>query len=218
MLVKHKYVKRISYWKRILTLNFGMFKFVVHVYTNATVYDCDICIRCAHESQKTDTSDEMRLRVFITRAMLSYGSVRYFITNILLPAVTHSSFLVEESSAVKRVHNSRSIEQHFRVEIETRSDSVLDSCFRESKNFAFLFCPEIIASIDNFFSWDKNARKFIEDTQSEKEKEKTRKCHQSRNESRFNRYKETTSCLEALYYYERKQIIVRRVQIYSRIY
>lgn len=61
-----------------------MFKFdIVHVYTNATVYDCDICIRCAHESQKADTSDEMKLRVFMSRAMLSYGSVRYFTTNIV---------------------------------------------------------------------------------------------------------------------------------------
>lgn len=195
-----------------------MFKFdVVHVYTNATVYDCDICIRCAHESQKRTQVMKWDC-AYLLPAPCCLMEASDILLQILLSAVTHSSFLVEESSAVKRVHNSRSIEQHFRVEIETRSDSVLDSCFRESKNFAFLFCPEIIASIDNFFSWDKNARKFIEDTQSEKEKEKTRKCHQSRNESRFNRYKETTSCLEALYYYERKQIIVRRVQIYSRIY
>lgn len=35
---------------------------IVHVYTNATVYDCNICIRCAHESQTAGTRNEIKLR------------------------------------------------------------------------------------------------------------------------------------------------------------
>jgi len=56
----------------------------------------------------------------------------------------------------------------------------------------------------------------VKKKKEKEKKEKKRKQYRPKGVSRSNRYKETTSCLEALYYYKKKHTISRRVQIYSR--
>lgn len=109
--------------------------------------------------------------------------------------MTLSSFFCRVAT-VRRIRNSPSSYEHFRAEIETCGDSVLDSYSRVFRNFAYLFCSQVIASIDNFVCREikmrENSMKIRNQFSEKKEKGK---CHQSRYESRFNWYKKTTSCL-----------------------